>query len=266
MSFTGGVTLPNTSVRGVSEAILKNMSFEKARSYGREGITYFNDFLEGTDGLATYAGTGCTVASLASTLGGVLRISMDGTANDEASWAPGDTSVAPYAFNLTSDLGKVCFETRIRKSLVSNNSLAFITGLGKAGLAADNTLTDSTGALQDVDFVGFQVLNAAGGTVNFIHRKTGGSVTTPISGVATMTASTWIKLGFVYDPTADAGKRIRVYVNGAEYTADAVTKAEVEAAAFPSAVAMNPITACIVGSGAAAATLDTDWLFVHQSI
>jgi len=263
MAFTGGIT-PPASTRGVSESILKNLSYEKAALYGRDGLTYFNDFLAGSAGLTTYAGTGCTVAGNAQR-GGAVRISMDGTANDEASFGPADAGSAPYAINTTTNLGKVAFEVRIQKSLITNNSLAFVAGLGAAGLVADNTLTDSTGALADTNFIGFQCLNAAGATVNFVWRKSGQSLVTGISGVATLTASTYVQLGFVYDPFGDPLKRIRVYVNGTESTTYG-TNTQVTAATFPSATQLNPLVACIVGSGAAAATLDADFLFAHQSV
>lgn len=262
MSFTGGVT-PPASVRGVSEKILNKLSYEKAQLYGRDGYTYFNDFLTGAAGLTTSAGTGCTVTGNAQA-GGAIRISMDGTANDEASFGPADAGSAPYAFGITSSLGKVAYEIRLRKSLITNNSLAFVAGLGAAGLVADNTLADSTGALADTNFVGFQVLNAAGATVNFVWRASGQTLQTGISGVATLTAATYVSLGFVYDPTDVPAKRIRVFVNGVE-NATGITSTQMAAATFPSAVQLNPLVACIVGSGAAAVTLDADWLFAHQT-
>lgn len=263
MAFTGGIT-PPASVRGVSEKILNKLSYEKAQLYGRDGYTYFNDFLAGVAGLTVYGGTGCSVTGNAQA-GGACRISMDGTANDEASFGPSDASSAPYAFNLTSSLGKLAFEIRLKKSLVSNNSLAFVAGLGAAGLVADNTLADSTGALADTNFVGFQCLHADGDAVNFVWRKSGQTLVTGISGVAALTADTYVRLGFVYDPTEATTKRIRVFVDGTE-NATGITSTQVSAATFPSATQLNPLVACIVGSGAAAATLDTDWLFAHQSV
>jgi hypothetical protein len=263
MADVGGILVPSSSYRGVSEPILKNLSFERGTLYGREGYTYFNDFLTATAGLTTHAGTGCTVGGTPDLAGGGVRISMDGTANDEANWGPAEANSAPYAISTASDVGRVAFEIRLKKSLVSNNSLAFVAGLGKKGLVADALLADSTGALADVDFIGFQVLNAAGGTVNFVYRKTGQALQTAIAGVATMTADTFVKLGFVYEPRAESSKRIRVLVNGVESTTY-VTGTNIAAATFPLAVALNPIVGALVGSGAAAATLDTDWLFVHQ--
>lgn len=262
MSFTGGITPPAT-VRGVSEKILNKLSFEKALMYGRDGYGYFSDFERAGAGTTTYAGTGCTVGGHAQA-GGAIRISMDGTANDEGSWGPSDSGSAPYSFNITSSLGKLAYEIRLRKSLITNNSLAFVAGLGAAGLVADNTLADSTGALADTNFVGFQVLNAAGATVNFVWRKSGQTLVTGISAAATLTAATYIRLGFVYDPQESATKRIRVFVDGVE-NATGITSTQVAAATFPSDTQLNPLVACIVGSGAAAVTLDTDWLFVHQS-
>ena len=262
MSFTGGITPPAT-VRGVSEKILNKLSWEKGQIYGRDGYSYFNDFLTGSAGLTTYAGTGCTVTGSTDLAGGGVRMYFDGTANDEVSWGPGDATTAPYIIN-TTGTGKVAFEIRIMKSIVTNNSLAFVAGLGKRGLVADNLLADSTGALADVDFVGFQVLQAAGATVNFVWRKTGQTLQTGISGVATLTASGYARLGFVYDPQETASKRIRVFVDGVE-NATGITSTQVAAATFPSAVALNPVVGGIVGSGAAAVLSDTDWLFAHQS-
>lgn len=263
MSFTGGITPAGSSYRGVSEAILKNCSFDKGASYGRDGITLFND-LTGTGGLSTYAGTGCTVRTIA-LAGGALRASMDGTADDTAAWNHGDNYGSYLSFSTTSP-NKLVFETRIRKSSVANNGLGIFAGLAEEALAAASTLAATTAALADKDFIGFHVLQAAGGTVNFVWRKSGQTATTIIPGVATMTADTWVRLGFVIDPLAPASKACRVYVNGVEYASDAGTLTELAAATCPAGELLTPTFACHVGSGAAAATFDVDYYFAHQQV
>lgn len=59
-----------------------------------------------------------------------------------------------------------------------------------------------------------------------------------ITGAAVPVADTFLKLGFIYDPTAPATKRIKVYVDNVE-EGTYVTSTNIEAATFPDAEALT---------------------------
>lgn len=144
-----------------------------------------------------------------------------------------------------SDPRDVWFEVGLRKSSIGNNSMAFFAGLTEEGMAAaTNTLlaTDSA-ALSDKDLIGFHVTQAAGATVTFVYNKAGaGGVTVKIASLATMVATTWIKLGFKYRPSAPTERRISIYVNGQVQTTY-VTGANIAAATFPDGEELVPTLA-----------------------
>ena len=86
---------------------------------------------------------------------------------------------------------------------------------------------------------------------------------TLVAGIKTFAAATFYKLGFVYDPNEDTAHRIRIYLDGAEYTTTYGTATQVAAATFPSAVYMSP-TFCADNGAATSAKLDCDWHGVAQ--
>lgn len=149
-------------------------------------------------------------------------------------------------FNIsTTDQRKLAFEVGLRKSVITNNSMAFFAGLTEEAMnAATNTLlATDTAALGDKDLIGFHVTQAAGSTVTFVYNKAGaGGVTVKIASLATMVAATWIKLGFLWDPDAPADKRIKIFVNNI-CQSTYVTGANVAAATFPNGEELVPTLA-----------------------
>lgn len=201
------------------------------------GFYVWDDFLntkidaDNTNGYQYYADTGGTVTQITGVPGGVINITTDNTDNDEV-WiaAGGGTGVLGTISDTAGSDKLTIFEARVKFTQVTDTYNAFI-GLAEEGEADGDTITDA-GALASIDLLGFWVLEADGNSLNFGYRKAGQTAQTTISGVQALTAATWYKLGFVYDPLAPAAKRISVFVDNVEQS-KYVTATNIAAATFP---------------------------------
>jgi hypothetical protein len=212
----------------------------------------------------TYEDTGDSVAMVVDEVGGVVELLTDTTDNDEVWMQPG---------NLTTVLGKISdtagadkmmlFEARIKASHVTN-TLNWFVGMSEEGLAAADTVSDA-GALADKDFIGFWVLEADGDALKFGYNKAGaGGVTTLATYGTALSADTYIKVGFAYDPSPHIkpAKRISFYVDNVEQTTYA-TDTLIAAATFPDAEELNMLVGVKNGS-AAAKSVSLDWWAFYQ--
>lgn len=237
---------------------------------GNPVIGFFDDFLTfNTTSLAgTYAnllGTGCTVASAADTATekGVVAISIDGNAaNDEAILKWGGTLSAPFKLS-GNDLA---FECRLAVSAITAAKWSWGVGLGQADMiTTDLFWVDTTGALADKAFVGFNHLVAEGAAIDAAYKAVGqtyqnGSTKTKLDTLHSAVANTYVKLGFRYRSNP---RSLEFYVNGnLAGTASAparLTASEVDAATFPSSSFLAPIIGIKDIAGNAALTINMDW-------
>lgn len=233
------------------------------------GFHYFEDFRHflGDAGAAAtapdpYKGhgtTGVTIKQLVGQRSGVLQVAGNDADNDEGSISFGETVSSPFVISDSYGVAKkLWFECRIKKESIAANSSALFIGLAEEGLAATGTLAANTGALADKDMIGFSVLQDSGAEVDFTYNKDGaGGVNLHQAAINTMTADTYVKLGFVYDPDAPEADRIRVYVNGVE-TSTPVAASDISASDFPDGEELTFLFATKVGT-AAESTVEIDW-------
>jgi hypothetical protein len=202
------------------------------------------------------ATSACSVAPIATEVGGVLRLSLGATDNHEA-WitSGGNSGVLGVISDTAGSDKKLLFEARFRVGQVTEHGV-FI-GLAEEGLAAANSLVDDTGALASKDLIGFHIDTAGPTALDFVYRKAGQTAQVAIAGVKTIAASTWYKVGFVYDPHAEPAKRIKAYVDNVEQSAY-ITKTNIEAATFPDGEELAFLAGIKTGE-AGAKTLDLDW-------
>lgn len=195
--------------------------------------------------------------------GGVLRLLTDATDNDgpviQYQTANG---AAPFLIGNTAGAAwKLWYEARIRKSTITDNQCAIFAGLSQVNCAADNgLLTDDTGDVVDsISAIGFRVLHDNGEELDFVYQDA--AQTSPVEVIANITAmvaSTWIKVGFVYDPNEVDARKIKIYVNGDEQ-GTYVTTANIDAATFPENDAMTLVFGSKNGE-ATACNFDIDWV------
>jgi hypothetical protein len=216
-------------------------------------------------GYTTYIDNSNTIVGLADEVGGVIGLTTDATDNDEVWIQSGSATSVLGAISDTagSDFLTV-FECRVKKASIANDVGAVFCGLAEEGCAAADSKADNTGVLADKDYIGFDVVHAAGATCNFVYRKAGQTAQTLIAGVHTFVADDFVKLGFIYDPSAKASQRIKVFVNNVEQ-ATYGTATNIAAATFPDGEEMAALFG--LKNGAATATeFAIDWWAYAQLV
>lgn len=190
-------------------------------------------------GWISYEDTSTSLAVQA-TKHGELKYTGTTTDNVEAWLQYGDTTEASFIISDTAaDKHNLYFETRIKVDAVTDSTKGWFCGLMQETRAVADTITDA-GALADVDFIGFHQPEADGDGIDFVYQKNGGAVQTIVSDI-TLTAATYIKLGFVVDWHKHvAAERITIYADGAAQTSF-VTDTNIAAATFPDGEEMSPI-------------------------
>lgn len=213
-------------------------------------------------GCITYQDTGVTIQQCAAADNsegefGVLEITGNDADNDEGSIELGAGTSGLVRIDPTA--GKravVAFEARIKRTTVTDNHTAFAFGLGEPGFCAANALVDDTAALVAAgkDFVGFQTLTASNEEIDTVYMIGGTSPAVQVKDNAgTAVADTWIKLGGVYDPNAESGKKMKFFIDGVEL-GDSVTDAIITAGtAFPTDEEMTLVLLTKNGDGTSAA-------------
>ncbi len=165
--------------------------------------------------------------------------------------------------NTTGESFPLWFEARLKKSSVTDNQCAFAIGLVSgihSAVAADNgLLDDNAGDIVDsISFIGFRAKHDNGEELDFVYQD--GAQTAPtevIANIASLTADTYFKVGFYFDPQADSSQRITIYYNGMPQSTY-VTATQIDAATFPE----HDMLDFVVGSKngeATATTLTLDW-------
>lgn len=187
----------------------------------------------------SYIDTGGTLLGLADEKGGVLALAMDNTDNDEIWMEAGDGTIQLGQISDTAgDDHLTAFECRVKFSSIVDGVCSFFAGLATPGLAAADTMTDDTGALAAAkSFIGFRNLLDGDG-VDCYYQAVSQTGVTSISDAHTLVADTFVKLGFLYDPSAPASKRITWYVDNVEQSTY-VTATQIATATFPDAEALT---------------------------
>lgn len=242
---------------------------------GNAAFGFFDDFLtfNATSLVGPWMnllGTGCLAALAADTATekGVLALSVDGNAaNDEAVLKWGGLASAPF-FLANKDLA---FECRLSVSAITAAKWSYGLGLGEANMiVTDGLFVDTTGALADKNFLGFNHLQAEGAAIDAAYKADGqtyqnGAIKTKLDSLHTAVASTYVKLGFRYRPNP---KMIEFYVNGAipggNISPARLTANELDAATFPDDVFLAPIIGIKDIAGNAALTVNIDWIACAQ--
>jgi len=208
---------------------------------------------------------GCTVEQIAdiATEKGLVQLSLDGNAaDDEAVLQWGRGLGAPFKL-ADNDL---VFECRLAVSAITAAKWSWGVGLGEVGMGAtDAMFDDTTGALADKNFLGYNHLAAEGAAVDAAYKADGqtyqdGATKTKLDSLHTAVAAAYVKLGFRYRAHP---KKVEFYVNnalpGGNITPARLTTAEIDAATFPDDVFLAPIITAKDKAGNAALTVKVDW-------
>lgn len=294
-----GMMLPNPlftnhygeSGRGLSPRLWSKIAAHGSAPDGSQGIFASDDFLSIGQSVAvssniacyssfagqykTYEDTSTSVAQIATATGGVLRMALNAGDNQEISICQGGAGTSAAAavlgpINVASSPKPVIFEARFRMSSIADDAAAIFIGLMEENGAVHNAKVDDTGATIDNDFIGFETVHTNGGTtganatLNFVWKKDGATKVTLISGVKTLVADTWYKVGFVYQPLEAPSKRLAVFVDNVEQTTYG-TYTQLSASTFPDGEELG-FTAIAKTGSATASNVDLDWWAAYLEV
>ena len=223
---------------------------------GRGDHVYDNFALSNIENGDGYQGLGDNApVYVVDTLEGRLSVTSGGTDNNQSMLA---TSVdLGHVSDAAGEEAKMWFEARVKVSSISDMGL-FVGLAAEADAAVDFLDDNSADIVTTANCLGFHTATAAPATVRSVYHNGSGEATAVESGIHTLVADTYVKLGFVFDPDeADAAKKIRFYVNGAE-TATAVSATNIAAATFPDSVNMGLVLTTKTGE-AVTKSLVVDW-------
>lgn len=268
------------TTRGPSPAIWGDLAGWEAKHRMGDAFLIFDDFLvwnTSTTNSTSYQGPWTVVADDGPVLEmlddpdpvgygefGVLRLSGADADNDELYLT---NSVTGTTFDIDDTTRKICFEIRMKKETVADAALTFFAGLASVGAAVAGTLAANAGTLiATKSFIGFSQDDGNGDGVNLVAQKASQTQQNLGADKATLTADTWTKLGFVYDPKSDTTDCLRWYQDGdliSGYTALAFS--ELDDTDFPNDVGM----ALLVGflhEGTADEKAQIDWICAGQEV
>lgn len=165
----------------------------------------------------------------------------------------------------SADAKVLIFEARFRLNSVTDGDGSVFIGLGEEGLGAANTpIVDSTGhKISSDDLIGFFIGEDDNDALKFVYRKNGQAIQTVLTYSTALVASTWYKVGFVYDPRRDASERLAIYIDNVEQTTY-VTEDNISAATFPDDEELAAVFSIKGSANNDAQQFDMDWWGVYQ--
>lgn len=199
-----------------------------------------------------YTDTTDTFLSLAGQIGGIGRIALSGSDNDEC-YVVYNQAAGIIKANVANDWW---FEAKAKPSQVAAEHGIFIGLAEEAGVGVDLMNTDDM-VLKVLDAIGFQIISAAAGgacaVIQTIIQLNGGS-RVAVSAIAGTATAAFIKFGM-----KSVSGTVTFFLNGvalATTVASSVTN-------FPLDQIMCPTFGVKIGS-AAAENLDLDWWYAAQ--
>ena len=200
-----------------------------------------------------------TPVKVVDTLDGRLAVTTGGTDNDQSMMA-GTVDLA-HISDAAGEKQKLWFEARWKLNTITD--VGIFVGLAAEADVAVNFLADNTGDLvATADAIGFHVLTATPTAVGTTYQKGSATKQAVETGVHTLVADTYVKTGFIYDPSRDDDNQITFFVNGAPQTTK-VTATNIATATFPDSVNLTLMATAKTGEGTTK-TVTMDWWRVAQ--
>jgi hypothetical protein len=161
-----------------------------------------------------YADTGATVSQIADEVGGVVQISADGADESAVITTGGNTG----GFLKMDTSHRVWFEARFKVSAIANTLSGCFLGVTQETMAAVDAVIGTGGAFADVDYVGFFCPEADGDQCEPVFNKTSGTDVVMEADAKTLVADTYIKAGFLWDPTNRPNRFLEIFFDGTKET------------------------------------------------
>lgn len=251
-------TSASTSL-GLSE-FWDNCPIEGIRNDPGTGFMIEDNFIDvglcAAGGIASVAGfgrylvfgsAGATIAPDAALGGGIV---LTEATNDEAISIT--TKQTPFKIIVTG--GSLWFEARIKTNTITGNKQAWFLGLMDSTAQTATVPLTATGALADINLVGFHHPEANTAAIDTSYKADGVTAVEVNSNVGTLVAGTYVKLGFRFDTYSN---QLTFYINGSPQA----TRKTIPSAAgtdFPNDVLLAPVFGELLAAGASY-TLTMDW-------
>jgi hypothetical protein len=255
--------------RGPSPSIWGQVRVEDIIRDPNVGWHFYEDFLSVQDTAATevegimpgwgsIVGTGCSISMVATEVGGVIRLAQDGTGDDEVIITTG-SNAAGMGVITRANRDRSAFEARVRVSDVTNNQSWFCGVTQEGQVTTDALFADGNATLNDVDMIGYRVVDDDNDGLDVVYRiNGGGGEQVAVANAQVLVANTWYKIGWVWD-----AEYLRYYVDGTQvgYT-DVQSLTTAQLANFPN----GEEYALTFGSkaGGSAINYDIDWIRYAQ--
>lgn len=208
-------------------------------------------------GLKVFGSTGAPVATL-DEIGGGTTISSDGD-NEGAS-----IGMMGRPFQISRSYKKLCFEARVKTSTIADTKHGFFLGLIDSSALSSTVPIAAAGTLADENFVGFHRLEGDGDYVDTVYKADTVTQVTVGSDAAVLVADTWIKLGFVYEPSDSNGVFYMTFYKNGVPLAD---KKQIPSAAgtdFPNDVRLGFVFAVLNATASTPGTSTIQWARIAQ--
>lgn len=262
--------------RGPSPAIWADLPMLEILANPDRGVHEFHDFLTGgkiTAPTTEAALVGLLLSGFSSSASQITYGNAAySTAQDAGTLTLAETTTAEATsirsavtpYRISANYGKLWFETRLKLSTVATNEISFFVGLMEdvAHTVDIPLLAGSTHELADKNVVGFHKPVANTTTFNGTYKADGVTAVVSNSGIGTLAADTYIKLGFTFDP---ADNKLTWFING-EAQATKKTIPDNTGTDFPADKALGWAIALGVGSAANDNTIIIDWVRCAQML
>lgn len=235
-----------------------------------KGVGFFDDFLQGaltptittiiSDNTGQYnlfGSAGATITYDDAQGGGIIL--TEATDNEAV-----NMHSLQHSFQISSLLGKLWFEARIKTSTITTNEQAWVVGLAGAHTQSATVPLTATGAIADLNFVGFHHPEANTAAFDASYKANGVTAVEVNSDIGALVAATYVKLGFRFDPNDNGQARLSFFINGVRQTTKKVIP-DNTGTDFPADVRMAPVLAMLLANSAAE-TITMDWWGCYQEI
>lgn len=229
------------------------------------GVYFWEDFesfpktpptTEGNWGrFAVFSSTGGAMTA-GTGLGGELVIGSD----DDAEGVGLRTLSTP--FKIIRGGGKLWFEIRVKLSTIADTTFEFFAGLIQdIAFTAAIPITNTAATLADYNMVGFYRTESDGDAINTTYKADGVTAVTVQTGAVVPVASTYMKLGLVFDTQYDvAGLHILSFYNNNLRLSTTKTIPSAAGTDFPNDIALGLCFAVRNAVGSSPGTATIDWM------
>lgn len=203
-----------------------------------------------------------TIGNLTTEVNGVIQIASGTTADNSSGFGmaqqAGQMKLGVGSPGAVTALGgRVAFEARVRFPNITDGDGSVFIGLTEEARQVDNGLFSDAHAVAGIDLLGFWVVDSNNDLINFGYNVASGTAQS-VGTTAIAAATTWLKLGFIYDFSDAASQRISWFVDGAKQ-GTYITAANIAASTFPGGEEMG-FSADAKTDASAAMKLDVDWV------